>query len=128
VDNSQILVESDPNKPYNLLMNNYGKIFNDCFPLKQVNKKRATNPWFDQERFELMKSKDKLYKKYISNRTSRSKALYNRARNIYYHNFEVKKKLFFVAHFEKHKIIQKKLGNQLIKYLEKINYLNINHF
>jgi len=60
---------------------------------------------FDQELAELMRQKDKLYKKYIIKQSSYHKALYNKARNTYYHLLKKKKVSFNASVFENIRMI-----------------------
>ena len=50
-----------------------------------------------------MKEKDKLFKKYISKKSTLAKAKYKEARNKYFHRIQEKKEAFFASILEKQK-------------------------
>jgi len=62
---SPILIESNPDSAFELLISNYNQAFANHFPLLSNKAKSRNNPWFGQELTELKHQKDKLYKKYI---------------------------------------------------------------
>ena len=90
-ETNDIINEPDPNKAFDLLTVNYGNAFNQHFPLKSTKKFKVSHSWFDHELYELMRNKDKLYKKFICQKSSFAKAQYNRARNTYFHTLKKKK-------------------------------------
>ena len=54
-----------------------------------------------------MYEKEKLFKKYVNKKTQTAKVKYNKARNLYCHTIQQKKKLHYSSLFDKQKIISK---------------------
>ena len=74
---------------------------------------RKTKNWFDEDLLELMKEKNKLFKKLIAKKSTVAKAQYKEARNKYFHSIQERKGAFFASIFEKHKHNIKKHGRIL---------------
>ena len=61
----------------------YTKIYNDCFPLKKATRKqrRFKKPWLTKALLKSIKTKNKLYKKYLQVPTVDNSSLYKRYKN-----------------------------------------------
>ena len=85
LDITPVLNETDPNKAYNKFYQDYRNKFEEHFPLKKrPSRLKPQKRWFDQELKNLLQCKEKLFKQYMTNKTSRTKALFTQARNLYY--------------------------------------------
>ena len=66
--------------------------FEEHFSLKKrPSRLKPQKSWFDQELKNLLQCKEKLFKQYMTNKTSRTKALFTQARNLYYRAVKEKK-------------------------------------
>ena len=99
-----VLRELDPNLAHELFINHYCKVFDACFPLTNPRPKTHSNNWFDKDLQVLMYEKKNLLK-YVNKKTLTAKVKYNKARNLYYHTIQQKKKLDYSSLFDKQKII-----------------------
>ena len=116
-DTEIVLRESDPNLAYELFINHYYKVFDPCFPLTNPRPKTHSNNWFDKDLQVLMYEKEKLFKKYVNKKTLTAKVKYNKARNLYYHTIQQKKKLHYSSLFDKLKNNLKQTWKTLNKLL-----------
>ena len=91
VDITNILTQVDPNKALNLLSKMYISAFDHHFVLKRKNLNRTNQNWFDSELEKLLRKKDKLCKRYISDKTIENKNSYKNVRNLYFHTLSRKK-------------------------------------
>ena len=64
-----------------------------------------------------MYEKEKLFKKYVNKKTLTAKVKYNKARNLYYHTIQQKKKLHYSSLFDKLKNNLKQTWKTLNKLL-----------
>ena len=66
IDITSVLAKDNTNCAYELLMSNYKKAFNQCFPITQQHCKTKNNQaWFDKDLYLLMVNKNKFFKKYL---------------------------------------------------------------
>ena len=86
-------------------MNHYYKVFDACFHLTNPRPKKHSNNWFDKDLQVLMYEKETLFKKYINKKTLTAKVKYNKARNLYDHTIQQKKKLHYSSLFDNQKIV-----------------------
>ena len=114
-----------------MLMPEFTKIFNECFPLLPVQIKTVNNQWYDGELKELHKIKNHYYKKYIASKTLLAKSKYNEMRNKYFRIIEKKKQNYDEQLLNNHRCSIKdtwKIINSMMGKTEKSNcsYLFIN--
>ena len=64
-----ILCDSDQNSSYQKLQKLYMNKFENFFPLTKISCKKTNNQWFDSDLHILLNKKEKLYKRYINNKT-----------------------------------------------------------
>ena len=104
LDITTVLNETDPNNAYNKFYQDYRNKFEEHFPLKRrPSRLKTQKSWFDQELKNLLQCKEKLFKQYMTNKISSTKALFTQARNLYYRAVKVKKKAFYKTKFKMHK-------------------------
>ena len=106
------LSEIDPNETLNhtnvddamdSFMQQYSILFNLHFPLMKKQSKNSSNSWFTNELRKLLKKKDRMYKKYIKNKSQANRQKYNVARNTYFHKIVSEKQNYFKNLFTIHK-------------------------
>ena len=70
----------------------YTKIYNDCFPLKKVTRKqrRFKKPWLTKALLKSIKTKNKLYKKYLQVPTVDNSSLYKTYKNKLNHDYTLR--------------------------------------
>ena len=99
IDIFDILGKNDTNTAYNLFIEKYMKVFDDCFPIKKkkVDTKKKTNrPWYTEELKCLDVIKQQNYLNYIKNKhSSLLKSTYNKSRNIYFRKVKELKRAYF---------------------------------
>lgn len=77
-------------------LNKYSQIYDTCFPLKKLKRKnQSRKPWLSKRLLKSVKSKDKLYKQYLSDSSSKKKALYKEYRNKLNHSLRIAKRLYY---------------------------------
>ena len=92
LDITPVLNETDLNNAYHKFYEDYRNKFEEHFPLKKrPSRLKLQQSWFDQELKNLPQYKEKLFKQYMTNKTSRTKALFTQARNLYYSAVKEKK-------------------------------------
>ena len=73
-------------------------------PVKQSKKpERKRDKWYDRSLHKLKTRSDRLYKKYLSDRTNTKKCAYNQAKNKYFFELRRKRDLFYKNLFDKYK-------------------------
>ena len=119
LDITPVLNETDPNKAYNKFYQDYRNKFEEHFPLKKIpSRLKPQKSWFDQELKNLLQCKEKLFKQYMTNKTSRTKALFTQASNLYYRAVKEKNRLSTKPSFKCTSVILKVLGDTSTLYLE----------
>ena len=88
-----VLREPDSNLASELFINHDYNVFDTCFPLTNPRPKIQSNSCFDKDLHVLMYEKEKLFKKYVNKKTLTAKVKYYKARNLYYHTIQQRKKL-----------------------------------
>ena len=91
IDVNPILNETKTNQSYMLLADKYHQVFDNSFPLIQLNN-NSKNNWFDKDLQKLLQIKE-MFKKYCAKKNLLSKVNYNKARNIYFRTLKENKKL-----------------------------------
>lgn len=112
---------NDPNINYNLFMNQFMKLYDECFPkIEFKHKYRKDKPWFTRDLRKMCNKKYLLYKKYLKNATPYRERTYKSFRNKV--NKEIRRikneyfrKLFVEVKLDMKKtwqIINKAIGNK----------------
>ena len=80
----------------------YTKIYNDCFPLKKATRKqrRFKKPWLTKALLKSIKTKNKLYKKYLQVPTVDNSSLYKRYKNKLNHTLRLAKRRYYEKKLE----------------------------
>ena len=87
-----VLYETDSNAVYNKFYQEYSNKLEEHFLLKtRLSRQKLQKSWLNQELENLLQCKEKLFKQYMMNRTSRLKASFAQARNLYYRVVKEKK-------------------------------------
>ena len=120
LDITPVLNETDQNSAYNKFYQDYRNKFEEHFSLKKrPSRLKPQKSWFDQELKNLLQCKEKLFKQYKTNKTSRTKALFTQARNLYYGAVKEKKnRLSTKPSFKCTSVILKVLGDTSTLYLK----------
>ena len=78
--------------------------FNECFQIGNSARKYNqdfSKPWFTVDLLKLLRKKNKLYRKYISNPTPLTHGVYKSYRNKYIHSIRSAKKKYFSEKFKR---------------------------
>ena len=100
---SNVLNDEDPD---NAFFSDYNRIFETSFPLKPVkgsNSDKVAAPWMTRGLLNLIRKKNKLYKKYIRNRNSALESQYKSYKNKLNHLIRLAKRNYYDDKFEKTK-------------------------
>ena len=82
------------------MLNEYNRVFENCFPLTAVKNGAKNKSWFDEDLQILLQEKEKLFKKYLKKKTLIAKVNCNKARNSYFCTLK-KKKTVIIHHFSR---------------------------
>ena len=95
----------------------YTKIYNDCFPLKKATRKqrRFKKPWLTKALLKSIKTKYKLYKKYLQVPKVDNSSLYKRYKNKLNHTLRLAKRRYYEKKLED----AKSNTNAIWKFLNK---------
>ena len=102
LDISDTLAESDPEKAFATFMYSYSQTFNDSFTNKKTNKPK-NKVWYDKELHELNRDKQISYRKYLAKKSTTAKLAYMAARNKYFQQIELKKRMHYMNIFYHHR-------------------------
>ena len=125
---NRALSEIDPNETLNhtsvddamdSFMQQYSILFNLHFLPMKKQSKNFSNSWFTNELRKLLKKKDRMYKKYIKNKSPANHQKYNVARNTYFHKIVSEKQNYFKNLFTIHKNDIKKTWYSINLFLGK---------
>ena len=78
----------------------YVSAFDQHFVLKRKNQKRSNRGCSDNELKKFLSKKDKLYKRYISDKTIENKISYKNVRNLCFHTLSAKKHEYYQQKFQ----------------------------
>ena len=80
----------------------YTNIYNNCFPLKKATRKqrRFKKPWLTRALLKSIKTKNKLYKKYLQVPTVDNSSLYKRYKNKFNHTLRQAKHRYYEKKLE----------------------------
>lgn len=98
-----VYTHDDVEQAYQSLMASFNSVFNQCFPLvsKKTKKDRTfRKPWFTPGLHKSLLTKNKLYKKCISNPSLSNTTNYKKYRNKYNHLIRIVKKKYFSNKFD----------------------------
>ena len=90
---------------YQNFMTTFNSIFHTCFPLVKSEKKVAKpirKPWYSSGLHKSLITKNKLYKRILTNPTPLNLAKYKIFRNRYNHLIRISKKIYLSNKFEEH--------------------------
>ena len=76
-------------------------VFNESFPLMKKKLHHPKNNWFDRELKELLIKKEKLFKKFCTQKNIFTKTRINKARNEYFRAIKTKKQAYYASLFKK---------------------------
>ena len=96
------LSESDPIVSYEAFVKEFLGQYDKCFPIKRIkskNAKRSENAWISIGLRKLSKTKEKLYKKFLTNKTVESETKYKVYRNELNHLIRIAKKNYYNNRF-----------------------------
>ena len=120
LDITHVLNKTEPNHAYNKFYEDYRNKFEEHFPLKKrPSRLKPQQSWFDQELKNLPQYKEKLFKQYMTNKTSRTKALFTQTRNLFAAQLKKKKQAFYKTKFQMHKYDIKGTWRYIISLLGK---------
>lgn len=93
----------DPNELYDSFVAEYYRHFEDCFPIKMIRRgssKRTNTPWITKGLLTSVRTKHKLYKKYLANPTPYRDSRYKNYKNKLNHLIRKAKKHYYDKSFK----------------------------
>ena len=125
VDWHFISQDKDPENAYTNFLNTITGLFNIYCPMKTIrvsNRKTPRKPWATPGILKLIKTKDKMYKKYINKLTFENKVKHTKYRNLINNLLRTSKKSYITSEIESNKfkmketLKKKKKKKKLNKY------------
>ena len=85
-----------PLNAYESFLNKYRDIYNSCFPLKRVRKRKCTlsKPWLSKGLLKSIRRKNRLYKRYLNTPNDVNQASYKKYKNKLNHSLRIAKRIF----------------------------------
>ena len=102
-DFSDVLLKTDTNDSFTTFFGIINNAFNHDFPLVTSKFKPNSFKWYDNDLKSLNREKNKLFKKYIANKSPDSLFIYHQIRNKYFHLVREKKNRYYKNEFKKSK-------------------------
>ena len=95
---SSVFYTSDPNSAYTLFSDHINTLYNQHIALTKVKltKHQSRKPWITQGLIKSIKFKNKLYSKFLQNRTAKYEQKYKIYRNKLNHLLRIAKKIFII--------------------------------
>ncbi len=101
---NDIYEENNADFAYQKFMKIISYSLNECFPIGRSTKKYSKDfnkPWFTVDLSKLLRKKNKLFRKYVSNPTPLTHSVYKSHRNKYTHSVRSAKKKYFSEEFKR---------------------------
>ena len=91
IDWSQYVTLDDPNNAYNSFFKQYSTAYDSCFPLKKtkVSNYRLSKPWLSKGLLKSIRTKNKLYRQYLSNQSLHYETCYKNYKNKLNHSLRL---------------------------------------
>ena len=129
IDWSQFVTLDDTNNAYNSFLKQYSKIYDSCFPMKKVkvSNYRLSKPWLSKGLLKSIRTKNKLYKQYLSNQSPLYETGYKKYKNKLNHSLRIAKRLYYEKKIDAVKSNAKatwKVLNEIIKTKKKASKIN----
>lgn len=93
----------NPNTAYNNFVSTYNHIYEKCFPIKTISRKKvklANKPWITKGLVVSIKAKCKLYKEFLSNPTPSNEQKYKKYKNKLNSLLKISKRIHYDFKFE----------------------------
>ena len=97
IDWSQYATFDDPNNAYNSFFKQYSTAYDSCFPLKKtkVSNYRLSKPWLSKGLLKSIRTKNKLYRQYLTNQSSHHETRYKNYKNKLNHSLRIPKRIYY---------------------------------
>ena len=97
IDWSQYSTLDDPNNAYNSFFKQYPTAYDSCFPLKKIKMSnyRLSKPWLSKGLLKSIRTKNKLYKQYLTNQSSHYEIRYKNYKNKLNHSLRIAKRIYY---------------------------------
>ena len=98
---SEVRDSSDPSSAYDIFLRKYTDMYNRCFPLKKVKIKNngLAKPWISKALLKSIKKKNILYRRFLSNPTSKREISYKNYKNKLSSTLRAAKRNYFEKKF-----------------------------
>ena len=104
--------ENDPSEALDKLIKVIQNTYNEVFPLQKLSKRKMKNkrkPWMNYQILDMIKSKHKLFKKYLENKTPQNMNAFKAKRNKVKREIDKAKKQYYYTFFKNCKNDPKKI-------------------
>ena len=124
IDWSQYATPDDPNNAYNSFFKQYSTAYDSCFPLKKtkVSNYRLSKPWLSKGLLKSIRTKNKLYRQYLTNQSSHYETRYKNYKNKLIHSLRIAKRIYYEKKIDASKSNAKatwRVLNEIIKTKKK---------
>lgn len=102
-DWNNVLNNQNPNMAYDNFVSTYNQIYEKCFPVKMLTRKKAklaTKPWITKGLLVSIKSKSKLYKEFLRNPLPTHENKYKKFKNKLNYLLKISKRNYYDTRFE----------------------------
>ena len=129
IDWSQYATFDDPNNAYNSFFKQYSTAYDSCFPLKKtkVSNYRFSKPWLSKGLLKSIRTKNKLYRQYLTNQSSHHETRYKNYKNKLNHSLRIAKRIYYEKKIDASKSNAKatwRVLNEIIKTKKKAFKIN----
>ena len=119
----------DPENAYDIFLNKYHEIYNNCFPCKRAKSKKCTmsKPWLSRGLIKSIKRKSKLYKRYLNVPNYVNEVSYKKYKNKLNHSLRIAKRNYYDKQLDYFKTNTKntwKILNEVINKKKRVSKLS----
>ena len=119
----------DPEHAYDIFLNKYHEIYNNCFRCKRVKSKKCTmsKPWLSRGLIKSIKRKSKLYKRYLNVPNYVNEVSYKKYKNKLNHSLRISKRNYYDKQLDYFKTNTKntwKILNEVINKKKRVSKLS----
>ena len=112
---------SDPQKGYLSFLNKFNELFNNCFPIKRIKKRKCTTkkPWLSKGLLKSIGKKNRLYKRYLNCPSNTTLSNCKKYKNKLNHSIRIAKRLYYEQQLMQNRLNCKKTWSILNEIINK---------
>ena len=112
---------SDPQKGYLSFLNKFNELFNNCFPIKRIKKRKCTinKPWLFKGLLKSIGKENRLYKRYLNCPSNTTLNKFKKYKNKLNHSIRIAKGLYYEQQLMQNRLNCKKTWSILNEIINK---------